>query len=340
MNEPLFDMEDLTVAYDGRKVLDLPRLALDTGRVIALLGANGAGKTTLLDVLAFLLQPTRGTIRFHGEPVEYSTATMVGLRRRVALVPQQPILFTTTVSRNVEFPLKIRKIPRDERRGMVERLLDLVGMSAFIEAKGHRLSGGETQRVAMARALACSPEVILLDEPTSSVDVENQIAIEGIIREINREKGISVVFTTHDMLQASRLAQETVYLFQGRVAETVHENLFSGMMESDSRGNTYCRISESIRFPVATHDRGRVRISIHPDRVLIHDLTAGGMEIDQDALTGKLIQLSDHRGDIRALVDAGVLVSVMVGGDVFKAFPLAIGQTVRLTFPEGSVHIL
>jgi tungstate transport system ATP-binding protein len=99
-------------------------------------------------------------------------------------------------------------------------------MRDFGHARAHKLSSGETQRVSIARALACFPEVILLDEPTANVDVENQIAIERIIREINRTKSISVVFTTHNMIQASRLADETVFLYEGKVARSIYENIF------------------------------------------------------------------------------------------------------------------
>ena len=98
------------------------------------------------------------------------------------LVQQHCILFTATVWKNVEFPLTIRRIDKARRERIVEELLDLVGMAAFRHSKAHRLSGGETQRVAIAQALACFPEVILLDEPTANVDVENQITIERIVR--------------------------------------------------------------------------------------------------------------------------------------------------------------
>ncbi|MGD9033249.1 MAG: ABC transporter ATP-binding protein, partial [Desulfobacteraceae bacterium] len=171
----LYELYNLRKIYDGRPVLDLENLSLEKGKVLGLLGPNGAGKTTLLQILGFLLDPSAGDLRFENKSVDFAGASLMALRRRVVLVQQQPILFTSTVSKNVEFPLKIRDIPKERRNRVVEELLDLVGMGAFRAARAHKLSGGETQRVAMARALACSPEVILLDEPTANVDVENQI---------------------------------------------------------------------------------------------------------------------------------------------------------------------
>jgi tungstate transport system ATP-binding protein len=261
---------------------------------------------------------------------------MIFLRRRVALVPQHPILFTTSVFKNVAFPLKIRKVPKKERQRVVDDLLSLVDMRPFTEAKAHRLSGGETQRLAIARALACSPEVILLDEPTSSVDVENQITIERIIKEINREKGISVIFTSHDLLQASRLAHETVYLFEGRAADYTYENIFSGRIETRPDGTPYCRLNDTIRLPIRTERRGPVKISIHPDKVSVQEPVEGA---EGGALQGRLIQLSDSPGGIRALVDVGIPVSVILSRAKFDRAPLHIGQTVRLGFPTGCIEI-
>ena len=231
-----YRVKDLIKTYGGRTVLNLEDISLEGGKVHGIIGPNGAGKTTFLEVLAFLLPPTSGEVWFGEERVDFSGLKLIRLRQRVVMVQQKPILFTTTVYNNVEFPLKIRGRPGPERERTVNELLDLVGMENFRDAKAHRLSGGETQRVAIAQALACSPEVILMDEPTASVDVENQINIERIIREINRKKGISVIFTTHDMIQASRMADEIVFMFEGKAADSIHENIFSGRIETDPGG--------------------------------------------------------------------------------------------------------
>jgi tungstate transport system ATP-binding protein len=133
------------------------------------------------------------------------------------MVEQHPILFTTSVYKNVEFGLKIRRIPANKRRRIVEDSLELVGMKAFIKARAHRLSGGETQRVALARALALSPTVLLCDEPTSSVDVENQAIIIRTLKQINEQKKITVLFTSHDSSQVASLTDHTLILNHGRL---------------------------------------------------------------------------------------------------------------------------
>jgi tungstate transport system ATP-binding protein len=333
----LFELRNLKKTYDGRTVLNLERLSLDRGKIISLLGPNGAGKTTLLEIMAFLSSPSSGEVWFDQEKVDFAAGKLIHLRRKVVLVEQQSILFTTKVWKNVAFPLRIRGTPKARRERIVEELLDLVGMGGFRHAKAHKLSGGETQRVAIARALACSPEVILLDEPTANVDVENQIAIERIIQEINQTKGISVIFTTHNMIQASRLADETVFLYEGKVARSIYENIFSGHIETDATGSKHCVLQCGLRLGVDSENLGPVRISIDPSAVKISQSRSNASM--ENTFQGKLVQLTDEQTRVRVLVDVGIPLSVLISKEVFKNLGLAMGQDVWLTCPQASIQI-
>lgn len=213
----LFKLERIKKVFKQKTVLDIAELLIEKGKILGLLGPNGSGKTTLLNILAFLDIPSGGTLYYDEKPVIFSESFLQTLRKQVILVDQHPILFSTSVYNNVEFGLKIRKIPKKERQKIVCESLEKVGMLGFAKADGHHLSGGETQRVAIARAIACSPDVLLLDEPTSSADIEHQAIIENIIQDIHRDKKISVIFTTHDMTQASKLADEKIFLYNGRI---------------------------------------------------------------------------------------------------------------------------
>lgn len=333
----IYYLKNLKKIYDGRTVLDLKELSLGKGKVLGLLGPNGAGKTTLLEILAFLSAPSSGEVWFEREKVNFSNGNLMALRRKVVLVQQQPILFTSTVSKNVDFPLRIRKIPREKREGIVEELLELVGMGGFRYAKAHKLSGGETQRIAIARALACSPEVILLDEPTSNVDVENQVAIEQIIAEISRVRGISVIFTTHNMLQASKLAQETVFLYEGNVAESIYENIFSGRLETNEEGSKYCVLQNGPRLRVHSDKSGSIRISIDPRALRIN--RDEGDSSTENTLRGRLIQLTDGHNQIRALVDVGIPLSVLIPREGFRDLHLSLGEEVWLVCPADGIEV-
>jgi tungstate transport system ATP-binding protein len=333
----LYELKNLIKIYDQRTVLNLKRLSLEKNKVLGLLGPNGAGKTTLLEIMAFLIRPSAGDMWFKKQIVNFTNGKLMDLRRKVVLIQQQPLLFTTTAFKNVEYPLKIRKTPRAKRKRIVKELLDLVGMGMFMHASAHKLSGGETHRVAIAQALACFPEVILMDEPTASVDVENQINIERIIKEINRKKGISVIFTTHDMIQASRLADETLFLYEGKVAQSIYENIFSGHIEDDSKGNKYCVLHSGLKLLVSSKKKGPVRISIDPCAVKLN-------QIERDFSThnsfkGTLLQLTNEQSKVRALVDVGIPLSVLVPKEVFKSLHLDLGEEVRLYCPEESIDV-
>ena len=333
----LYKLKNLKKTYDQRTVLDLDRLCLERNRVIALLGPNGAGKTTLLEILAFLVRPNSGDIWFDSEKVNFIRGKLMALRKKVVLVQQQPILFSTTVFKNVEFPLKIRNTSKKKRERIVGELLALVGMEMFRHAIAHKLSGGETQRVAIARALACSPEVILMDEPTASVDVENQIIIEGIIREINRKKHISVIFTTHNLIQASRLADETVFLYEGRVAQSIYENIFSGRIEVGRKGDNYCVLQNGLRLRVPSKKAGPIRISIDPSTLRVSKRRDGPSE--DNTFKGTLNQLSSEQGRVRALVDVGIPLSVLIPKEKFMNLQLGVGEEVWLTCPAESIEV-
>lgn len=334
----LYELRNLKKTYGERTVLDIDELSLGEGKVLGILGPNGAGKTTLLEILAFLQIPTSGELQFNGKRVDFSNNGLLHLRRKVVIVGQHPILFTATVSKNLEFPLGIRKLPKVNREKTIEKLLDLVGMRPFQESRAHKLSGGETQRVAIARALACSPEVILFDEPTANVDVENQITIERIIQEINREKGISVIFTTHDMIQASRLADETLFLFDGKITHSTYENIFNGRIELNEDGSKYCDIQNRLKLGVRTRENGPVRIFIDPTLVKI--TAAQGDIAEMNTFCGRLIQLTDEQNRIRALVDVGIPLSVLIPKEQFENMSLGPGESVCLTCPTESIKII
>jgi tungstate transport system ATP-binding protein len=339
MNSVLYEFKKVKKVYEGRAVLDLDTLCLEKGKIIGLLGPNGAGKTTLLEIAAFVSRPTTGEVWFDRKKVNYSKRILTQLRRKIVLVQQQAILFTAAVSKNVVFPLKIRNTPKARRERIVDELLALVGMTAFKNASAHKLSAGETQRVAIAQALACSPEVILLDEPIANVDIENRIAIEGIMRRINEEERISIIFTTHDMIQASRLADETVVLFHGKVARSMHENIFNGRIETDREGHRYCALPNGFQLKVHTEKTGSVRISIDPGRIRIHKRLPGNASMEEHAFQGKIVQLTDQDSHIRAIIDAEIPLAVLIPKEVFNSLDMSIGENVWFTCPVESVAV-
>ena len=332
----LYELKNMKKTRGGRTVLDLS-LGLTKGSVVGLLGPNGAGKTTLLELLAFLSPPSSGEIWYQERRIDFTGSNLIKLRRTAVLVQQNPVLFTTSVYRNVAFPLKIRGVDRKNRKRTAHELLRLVGMETFGQTGAHRLSGGETQRVAIAQALACSPEVILLDEPTASVDTENRIIIERIIRDLNREKGISVIFTSHDAVQASRLSDDILFLRDGRLAEYAYENIFSGDIGKNTRGETVCLIGNGVAIPVKTEKTDRVQIAVDPRvaRIVEDDPESGA----QPPIRGRLVQLTADKSGLRALVNIGVPLSILVPGRQAADMHLDVGEQVQVDVPPAGVVV-
>ena len=215
--EAMYRLHAIRKRYGSILALDIGELAIAEGRLYTLTGANGAGKSTLLNILAFLAPPTSGEIFYAGKRVDWDRGGMEEYRRKVTLLHQSPYLFGGSVHDNVAFGLKIRGIQGEERRRIVDRALDSVGLQGFRERKARELSGGEAQRVAMARALALKPEVLLLDEPLANIDREATGLLEAVIAKLPSQ-GTTVVMTTHDPHHTGRLNGESIFLEEGRVA--------------------------------------------------------------------------------------------------------------------------
>ena len=213
---PLYRLRQLRMAYGepARVVLDLDELDIAAGEVLAVVGPSGAGKSTLLRLLNFLERPTGGTIEFEGQPIAGDPPLEV--LRRVTTVFQRPLMLSRTVYDNVAFGLRLRGQPAS---GRVEAALAEVGLEALARSPAGRLSGGEMQRAALARALVLNPAVLLLDEPTANLDPNNIGLIETILRRQNEARGTTLVVVTHNIFQARRVAGRVALLLAGRLVE-------------------------------------------------------------------------------------------------------------------------
>jgi len=183
------------------------------GETLAIVGPSGSGKTSLLRLLNRLDEPTSGTVFLNG--ADYRQLRPRDLRRRVGMVTQRPYLFPGTVAQNLRFGPKQRgeELPNDQ----VDELLSGVGLEGYAARNVANLSGGEAQRVSFARTLANAPEVLLLDEPTSSLDDDAKAEVEGMMQQVVRERGLTCVLITHDTAQAARLAKRALLLEAGRI---------------------------------------------------------------------------------------------------------------------------
>lgn len=347
----LYFLSGIQKRFGNLKALDIEQLSLSQNTVCALLGANGSGKTTLLHILALLLPPTSGTIRFLGEPVNWRQNRLLRLRRKVVLVDQHPIMFSTTVIKNVAYGLKVRGESRSMQNRCAMECLDRVGMRDFADRPAHRLSGGETQRVAIARALACRPEVLLLDEPTAGVDIENQAVIENIIRDIVRKKQMSIVFSSHNPLQAERLAKEKIYLGTGHLNSPASENRFPASVCQQNRELASVMqplIDQQMTTPYRLNGSF---ISIDPEKIRLYTDAPGNFGLQRDRFLARVLQMNIESDRIRVVLDVGghakgsdkldggILLSALMGiGDVRHA-GMVPGDVAQFALDPDAVRI-
>ena len=215
----VFKLHNISKRYGEREVLRIAELALAPGKIYGILGPNGSGKTTLLRILALLAPNSTGELEVLGERVNWSKAQLLRLRRKMAMVTQTAYMFSGNVYYNVAYGLRVRNVSEKEVRRRVNESLDLLGMRAFIQAEARTLSGGERQKIALARTLAVRPQVLFLDEPTSNIDPGSAVDIEKHIRAINQEMQTTIILVTHNLFQARRLTEEVLFLWDGKLLE-------------------------------------------------------------------------------------------------------------------------
>ena len=219
MKEPLFTIKNLSQVFEDRLVLDIPNLSFGGRKIHAITGPNGSGKTTLCSILGLLLKPTSGKIWYRGDLVCENGGLAERLRKKITMVHQNPFFFNTTVGKNLAYGLKVRNHPRSQRKQKVEEFLKLMGIENLRQQRAAHLSGGEAQRVAVARALAIDPEVLILDEFTANVDRNYVKIIEGVLQNVFRQKNITIFLVTHDENQALRIAHTVTHLRDGEVVD-------------------------------------------------------------------------------------------------------------------------
>jgi tungstate transport system ATP-binding protein len=229
--EPIIALRNLEFSRSGQFTLNIGQLDFQPGRIYLLVGPNGAGKSTLLQLLGLLLTPDRGEIRFAGTAVE-GAAHRQRMRRQITLVEQSPFLFDGTVYDNLAFGLRLRDIRGDLQRHRIASALESVGLQGFEHRHARALSGGETRRVALARAMVLRPKVLLLDEPTAGLDRDSLPHFESCLSALPGE-GVTVIISTHDAGQIRRLQGEVLCLESGRLVspETVESVITCGAME-------------------------------------------------------------------------------------------------------------
>ena len=208
------------------RVLDGVSLEAYRGKVVVIMGPNGSGKSTLLKILALLMPPDEGCIEIDGLKIDFvDDAQKKTIQRRIAYLPQKPPVFTASVHNNIYLPLRFRGVKREEAKRRTERLLALVRLKEYAKMNAHKLSGGQKQLLAIARTLALEPEIMLLDEPTSSLAPNTAEFVRGIIKEYVGEKNCYTIVVSHNTAEAKKMASILHVLVSGKIRATFSDSI-------------------------------------------------------------------------------------------------------------------
>jgi tungstate transport system ATP-binding protein len=350
-------VQDLVVRYGESEVVNVPSLRVREQEVLAIMGPNGAGKSTLLRVMAFLESPTAGTIAFQGAPVGSDYQELLPLHRRTAVIFQEPLLLDTSVFQNVALGLKLRGIGTESSR--VHEWLGLFGIDHLSERPARSLSSGEAQRANLARAFVVSPEVLLLDEPFSSLDPPTRDILIADFKDILSRSKTTTVFVTHDRDEAQVLGDRVAVMMKGRIPQLdIPERVFNAPADEEVARfvgvdnvlpGRVSRVSDGL-VTVKT-DGGEVRVEgdAHPgDEVLVcirpDDIQLSRNEMDapsvENRFQGRVEKVIPFGFSQRIVLDCGVPILVLATRRVFSELDLREGENVQASFQTSTAHLI
>jgi len=354
-------IEAVTKKSGNTEILKTISIRILKGEIFTLIGPSGSGKTTLLRLINLLDTPTTGKIVFDGTDTSENEKVRLSVRRRMGMVFQKPAVLNTTVAENVALGLKFRDVEKSEIEKRVRAALDLVGLADFSTRRAITLSGGEMQRVSIARAMVTEPEVLLLDEPTANLDPVSSEIIENLILRINRELHTTVVLSTHDMIQGQRLADRMGVIMDGRMVQvgTTNDIFYQPFGKDIAR---FVGIDTNLKGVVKTNDRchaeietggvifeaitsilpgQRVALYIRPEEVTLMLPESGSKKTSaRNHLIGTITKMVPFGPFIRITVDCGSALTALVTRRSSDELGLVVGMTVIAGVKATAIHVL
>ncbi|MEE9133816.1 MAG: ABC transporter ATP-binding protein [Gemmatimonadota bacterium] len=355
--DPLLYGEGLVRVYDGRQVVDVESIEVRAGEVLALLGPNGAGKSTLMRLLAALETPDSGRLLYKGREVKRDDPE---LRRAAVAVLQRPYLWRGTVAQNVDYGLKVRRLPASERRDRIRSVLETLDILHLQDAPVNTLSGGEAQRVALARALALMPEILFLDEPTADLDVTVRRRLLADLERIVRHAAPAIVLITHDPGEAFALADRVAVIEGGRIVQTGTpadvfeapatefvasftgaEFMLDGEVAEVGEGTLVVRLDSGQSLEVAGHGASgrRVRVAYRPEDVVIGPPGSAATSA-RNRIAARLTRLHPQGGLVRLRLESdGLSLEALITRHALEDLDLKVGARVVAQIKATALHV-
>jgi tungstate transport system ATP-binding protein len=327
----LYQLKNITFNYATGFSLSDINIEIKKSNIIAIVGPNGSGKTSLLNILSFLNLPHDGALIYEDE--ELDGTNIAQFKKTVGYIQQNPYLLRGTVFKNIELGLKLKHIDKEIRAKKVFEIMKLLGITELSERSSRLLSGGEAQKVAIAQVLVLEPEVLILDEPFTHLDKKSIKDIERIIFALKSKLKKTVIFTTHNQMQAQCLADDIYSVVKGKVFEAHLVNLFNGVL--DSKDNTFNTGKLLISVPDGMEQAEH--IAIDPKQIVLSKEKLDSSM--QNSFFGKITGMNEENGQIKLSINVGEQIQSTITHKALEKLKLSIGCDVWISFKSSSILI-
>ena len=358
MQKPLLEIQNLSIYRGGKRILNIPHLAVWEGEVLAVVGPNGAGKSTLLLAISRVIKIDDGQILFRNQ--ELSSQMEKAYRRRIGLVLQEPLLLDANVFDNVATGLRFRHLPKTEIKNRVDLWMERLGIAALRNRSARTLSGGEAQRVSLARAFALQTDLLLLDEPFSALDTPTRTALLMDFQSLIASTNQTAIFITHDLDEALMLGNRVAVIIGGELRQVGKpEDIFSapadseiaafvgvetilpGLAVSVQEGLVTIQAGNYQLEAVGTVNPGRpVYVCLRPEDVTIWRESEAPISSARNRLAGQITNLVVQGALVRVVVDCGLPIVALVTRASAREMGLKPGQNVTVSFKASAVHLI
>ncbi len=350
-------IENVKVSRNGKLVLNIPEFKLEQGEIISLIGPNGAGKSTLLHSVLMLTKFETGKIFFNNKHVS-SSGEILNFRRSVSMVLQEPLLFSGSVFYNVATGLKFRGMNRADIKPVVEKYLDMFGISHLSKRSSNEISGGEARRVSLARAFALKPELILLDEPFSALDVPIRESLIDDLEKVLKDTKTSALIATHDRNEAMRLSDKISVINNGTIEQTASpeilmsfpvnefvasfagtETILTGDFVSGKNGIVKVNVNgKTFEIPGSVKS-GSVTFCVQPENIIISTGIKGKSSV-RNNFKGKIYKIIPSGFFYKIYIDCGFNLISYITKDSLNNMKIKQGSNVVASIKATSIHII
>ena len=333
-------LDNAQISFNGFN-LNSGILEFEKGKIYCLTGPNGSGKSTLLKMIGLQLRPDSGSVSIEGKTVDHGMNNeLLNRRRDISYMLQDSRLFNSSVFENAAYGLKIRGFKTDEIKERVNKILDLLEIGHLTSRSLKGLSGGESQRVRLARNLVIDTPLYILDEPSAGLDTRGRELLAEILLSYNKEKRATIIFTSHHKEEAYRLSPEIISVIDGKVSPVPRENVLMGQAEKAGE-KLYRFYNDKIGhlYFSSDHDiKNKISLAIDPEEIILSLIEVHTSA--RNCLPGTVKSISDTPSALQLTVSSGEDFTVLITKNSLEEMKLAPGSLVYLVFKATAVKVL